>query len=155
MGSVLEDMHEAHKARKLRIQQAAYRDLTATQHSSGIDAPEPFEPPAPPPPIIVNDAKVTGHAFGIVLREVCSHFNVRPEDVLSNRRFNNIAVPRHILTYLLCRLTKYTINQIAPKMDRDPSSIFYGYKKIENNLSLHERDLGVLEPRLKQLLPRW
>jgi len=152
MATILADMHQAHKARQLRIQQAAYRELTAT--SSGIDIVEPVPGPEPEPPIAVIETRVPGYAFNIVMGEICSHFNVRPEDLLSNRRLNNISLPRHIMAYLLCRLTKYNTYQIAPKMNRDPATIFYAFKKIEGDLERYREHLDILEPKLRGLLPR-
>ena len=153
MATTLADMHEAHKARQARIRQAAYRELAAT--SSGIDIVEVIPEPEPEPPTVALKARVAGHAFNIVLREICSHFNVRPEDLLSNRRLNNISLPRHIMVYLLFRLTRYTTHQIAPKMDRDPSTVLYAFRKIEGDLAKHQDHLDILEPKLRALLPQY
>jgi chromosomal replication initiator protein len=129
MGEILDSMNEAHKARQLRIRQAAYKDLTAPRKPRGI-------------------------SFDIILKAVCVHYDVRPEDILSDRRMDGISLPRHMMIYLLCRLTKYTTHQIAPKMGRDQSTIFYAFQKIQNNLNLYQRDVDVLEKQIKELLPK-
>ena len=73
MGTELVNQYESHKARQLRINQAAYRDFSAIK-SRGIE-------------------------FDTILRGVCVHYNARPEDVLSSRRISNISLPRHCLLY--------------------------------------------------------
>jgi hypothetical protein len=154
MGDFLNELHEQHKARQLRIARAAYRDLT-TPPPEPEPEPEPVIEPPPPPVYVQETPRTPGHAFNIVMKEVCEYYNVREQDILSHRKMDNIARPRHIMTYLLCRLTKYTTHQIAPKMRRDPSTVFYGFKKIQQHLDDYRIDLEFLEPRLIELLPAW
>jgi chromosomal replication initiation ATPase DnaA len=145
MGNILATMHDQHKARQLRISRAAFHDITLSSCSAVIHVPvnEPVteEPERKPKGI-----------FDTVLNEVCEYYNVRQEDILSYRQLNHISLPRHIVSYLLCRMTKFTTHQIAPRMNRDPSSIYYAYKHIEQNLEQHKSDLDILEARLKPLL---
>lgn len=143
MATILESMHEAHKARQLRIKQAALRDLTA---------PQP-EPPPPVPGDILEGIKPRGFIFDTVLREICTHFNVRPEDILSTR--HHPVLPRHIMMYLLCTMTKYSTYQVGEKMHRDPTTIKYAIAKVQRLVDNNQVDLEILRSKLRQLLPRW
>ncbi len=128
MVTVLEAQHNEHKARQLRFKQAAHIDYE-------------IEP--------------RGKSYDTVIKEVCRYYQVRPEDILSTRRFQNLARPRHIMMYLLCRMTKYNTNQIGPKVNRHPSTVLYAYNQVLKHLAKHQGDLDILEPRIKQLLPSW
>lgn len=132
---LLADLHEKHKARQARIKAAAIPT-----------------PPAPKPIPTTEIISIPNH-FDIILREFCGYFEIRSEDVLSQRRLNYIADKRQLLAYMVYWLTDYTNPKIAARIQKDPSTVFYAIKKIQNNLPLHRKDIEALEARIKPLLP--
>ena len=135
MSNVLNAIHHQHKVRQQRIKNAAFKRQ-----------PTPRE-------LDIPDREPQG-SFEIVLFEVCKYYHVRPQDILSPRRLNNIALPRHIMVYLLCRMTRYTTHKLAPKMERDPSSVYYAFKSIEAQRERYREALEALEAKLEKLLPK-
>lgn len=143
--SILDDLHEKHKARQARIKAAAFKALT--EGASPIAAP-PQEPVSTIAPLVIPNQ------FEIILTEFCDHFKVRREDIMSARRLNYIATHRQLLIYMMYWLTDYTNYKIGAKINRDPSTVLYAIKKIQSNLPLHRKDIEELEARIKPLLPQ-
>jgi hypothetical protein len=42
---------------------------------------------------------------------------------------------------------------MAPRMDRDPSTVYYAIKKVEADLANYQTEIDEIEARLKPLLP--
>jgi len=133
MGTILASLHEEHKARQLRIKRAALKSLTENSSLEAGQGPE-IETVKQTPP---EKSKKNNSSFDIILNEICRYYNVRQIDILSTRRLNNISGPRHMLAYMMYHMTTMTTHQIAPRMNRDPSTIGYAIKKIK----FHLRDL--------------
>jgi len=146
MGNILASLHQEHKDRQLRISRAALKDVTEPITITSSASLE--KPPAPQ----VIERKITGSTFDIILNEICRYYNVRELDILSQRKLNNIAERRHMLAYMLYRMTGMTSPQIAPKMNRDPSTVGYAIKKIQANLEKYQSDIDALENSIRELL---
>ena len=131
MGEYLDSLHEAHKSRQSRLKRAALKAVT--------------EQPEPEPARYFT-------TFDIILREICTYYNVRKLDILSQRRINNISHPRHMLAYMLYRMTSFTNGQIAKNMQKDISTISYAINKIINHIQSHQSDIDELEIRIGKLL---
>ncbi|HYT42924.1 MAG TPA: helix-turn-helix domain-containing protein [Methylomirabilota bacterium] len=147
MGTILASLHEEHKARRLRIKRAALKSLTDNSSLAGQGPEIEITEQVPP-----EKNKKNHSSFDIVLNEICRYYNVRQIDLLSSRRLNNISGPRHMLAYMMYHMTSLTTHQIAPRMNRDPSTIGYAIKKIQDNLERHQSDIDALEATLKDLL---
>ncbi len=149
MGEYLDSLHEAHKARQNRLKRAALRAVTEALNS--VMEPEPELLPEPPPD---GDAPVVRRltAFDTILNEICTYYNVRKLDVLSQRRMDNVVHARHMLAYMLHRMTSFTNGQIAHNMQKDMSSISYAINKIINHIQSHQSDIDELENRIGKLL---
>jgi len=153
MGEYLDSLHEAHKERQSRLKEAAFRAVTE---------PEPVPAPEPETEVIPEEIPPEEHptdhplkyrtTFEIVLHEICTYYNVRKLDIISPRRLNNICYPRHMLIYMLYKMTTFTNGQIAQNMHRDISSISYAINKIINNIKSHQSDIDELEKRIVELL---
>jgi len=152
MGEYLDSLHEAHKARQSRLKEAAFRSVTE---------PDPIPISEPETDIIeaIEEQIVEEIAtpryrttFEIILREVCTYYNVRKIDIISPRRINNICYSRHMLIYILYKMTTFTNGQIAHNMHRDISSISYAINKIINNIKSHQSDIDELEKRIVEIL---
>ncbi|SRR5258705_7029093 len=158
MGTLLEELHEQHKARQDRIRQAAFRAVM-TEMPPPEPEPEPVhehegEMKEEPVELRVENRPV----FDIIVDEVCAYYNIRREDMLSNRRCVGrtlkISDYRHMLIYMLYLTTKWNSAQIATKVDREPTSIGYALKKIMDNIDQYEEQIIQLRGRIAPLLAR-
>ena len=148
MGEYLDSLHEAHKIRQSRLKEAAFKSVTEPEPAT-IPIPEAEIETIPEEKVIALRYRTT---FDIVLHEICTYYNVRKIDIISLRRLNNICYPRHMLIYMLYRMTTFTNVQIAQNMRRDISTISYAINKIINNIQNHQSDIDKLEKRILELL---
>src|SRR6266576_4605632 len=148
MGEYLDSLHEAHKARQNRLKRAALRAVTEALNS--VMEPKPELLPEPPQN---GEAPVRYFTtFDVIINEICTYYNVRKMDVLSQRRMDNVVHARHMLAYMLHRMTSFTNGQIAHNMQKDMSSISYAINKIINHIQSHQSDIDELENRIGKLL---
>ena len=67
-----------------------------------------------------------------IQKRVCEHFEVKPLDLVSERRARAIARPRQIAMYLAKRLTTRSLPEIGRKFGgRDHSTVIHAVKRIE------------------------
>jgi chromosomal replication initiator protein len=79
---------------------------------------------------------------------VCQHYNVRLNDLLSQRRTKNLAFPRHVAMYLTKELTQLTLTEIGSFFGgRDHSTVLHAINKIK---SLRLTD-GTLRSELERI----
>lgn len=138
---LLEKLHEEHKARRQRIKAAAYT----------------------PPPIEIRKISEIKKdivslklrpSLDIILHELCRYYDVRPEDIISKRRQAKIAEKRQIMVYLANKMTLMTNPQIAERLDRDPTTIWYAIDKINTNMDKYRTDLDKLEDLIRTTFQR-
>ena len=81
-----------------------------------------------------------------IIELVCEHYNVRLNDLLSQRRTKNLAFPRHVAMYLAKELTQLTLTEIGHFFGgRDHSTVLHAINKIKG-LRLKDAELrGELE----------
>jgi chromosomal replication initiator protein len=66
---------------------------------------------------------------------VSSYFNLRVDDLKSQRRTRNVAYPRQIAMYLSRKLTDMSLPKIGEEFGgRDHSTVIHAYEKISENL---------------------
>lgn len=66
---------------------------------------------------------------------VASYFNLRIEDLKSQRRTRNVAYPRQIAMYLSRKLTDMSLPKIGEEFGgRDHTTVIHAYEKISGNL---------------------
>lgn len=102
---------------------------------------------------VTDKLEITGN-FEIILYEVCRYYQVREIDILSLRRQDNLPEKRHILSYMLWRMTTMTNSQIAKKLSRDITSIGYAIKKIKKKTDIYQKDIKNLEDRISVSLKK-
>lgn len=135
---LLETLHEERKARQKRIQEAAYKP----PEPSGIRKISEIKEE-------VTRLKLR-HSLDIILHELCRYYSIRAEDILSSRRQTKIAERRQIFMYLANRLTTMTNPQLAEKLNKDPTTIWHGITKINNNINEYKNDIDKLECLIKE-----
>lgn len=83
-----------------------------------------------------------------VIELVCSHYAVRLNDLLSERRTKNLAFPRHVAMYLTKELTQLTLSEIGAFFGgRDHSTVLHAINKIKSK--------RLKEPELRAELERF
>lgn len=144
MSTLAASLHEQHKARQERIKQAAVSNPEPPRIIHDFSGKEERKKNKPKLKSILT--------FDIILNTVCEYYNVRKIDILSSRRLRNISAQRHMLAYMLYRMTSFTNNQIAPKMNRDPTTVGYAIKKMIDSADKFKEDIEELEKRISVLL---
>ena len=83
---------------------------------------------------------------------VSSYFNLRIEDLKSQRRTRNIAYPRQIAMYLSRKLTDMSLPKIGEEFGgRDHTTVIHAYEKISDNLNNDENLQHTIETLTKKL----
>lgn len=74
-----------------------------------------------------------------VLKIVAEHFNVLPEDIISQKRSKGLVYPRQIVMYLCRTYIDIPLKQIGTFLgNRDHSTVINGCKKIEREFEKNE-----------------
>ena len=88
----------------------------------------------------------------LIIDTVAEHFNISPADIISNKRSNNIAVPRQIAMYLCRQIVDTPYKEIGEYMGkRDHSTVIHGVNKIEDELKTSETLHNTVEIIIKKL----
>ena len=70
---------------------------------------------------------------------IAAYFNLRVEDLKSQRRTRNIAYPRQIAMYLSRKLTDMSLPKIGEEFGgRDHTTVIHAYEKISESLKSDE-----------------
>ena len=83
---------------------------------------------------------------------VSSYFNLRIEDLKSQRRTRNVAYPRQIAMYLSRKLTDMSLPKIGEEFGgRDHTTVIHAYEKISDNLNTDENLQHTIETITRKL----
>ena len=83
---------------------------------------------------------------------VSSYFNLRIEDLKSQRRTRNVAYPRQIAMYLSRKLTDMSLPKIGEEFGgRDHTTVIHPYEKKSDNLNTDENLQHTIETITKKL----
>ncbi len=75
-----------------------------------------------------------------IMDVVCEHLNIKPEDIKSKKRDEEIVRPRQIVMYLCSKYTDYSSTKIGEFLGKDHSTVLHGVQKLEADLE-NETDL--------------
>lgn len=76
-----------------------------------------------------------------ILEIVAEHFSITVSDLLSNKRSNNIAYPRHLCIYLCRELTNSPLAEIGNKIgNRHHTTVLHSITKIEEMLKKNDSE---------------
>lgn len=89
-----------------------------------------------------------------ILEIVADHFEITINDILSKKRNNNIAYPRHICMYLCRDLTGSSLTEIGNKIGaRDHSTVIHSIDFIEDKLNASDpetvQNIDVLKKKIE------
>ncbi|MGL5648003.1 MAG: chromosomal replication initiator protein DnaA [Clostridium sp.] len=83
---------------------------------------------------------------------VASYFNLRIEDLKSQRRTRNVSHPRQIAMYLSRKLTDMSLPKIGEEFGgRDHTTVIHAYEKISDNLTKDESLQHTIEELNKKI----
>lgn len=83
---------------------------------------------------------------------VSSYYNLRVEDLKSQRRTRNIAYPRQIAMYLSRKLTDLSLPKIGEEFGgRDHTTVIHAYEKISGSLKNDESTQNTINDLTKKL----
>ena len=89
-----------------------------------------------------------------IINVVAEHFDITPEDIKSDKRSSKIAFPRQICMYLCNEMTSYKLKAIGQIMGgKDHTTIMYGCKKIEGEITKSESTKNTIELLKKKINP--
>lgn len=83
-----------------------------------------------------DEKRITPEA---VIGEVALKYKVRREDLMSNRRSRDVAVPRQLAIYLTRELTHLSTTRIGDAFGRDHSTIMHACKKTADAMEADEK----------------
>lgn len=101
--------------------------------------------------IHVATPTIKGTPISDVVKLVAAEFGIQPKDIIGHRRHHTVSVPRHIVNWLAYKHSRMSLPAIGRHLDRDHTTILYGFEKTEarasNDPAFFDR-LKVLEARL-------
>lgn len=87
-----------------------------------------------------------------ILQKVASYFNVKVKDLCSQRRLQQIVLPRQVAMYLIKKYTDVPLVEIGRRFGgKDHSTVIYGIRKVEQKLEKDPLFRSMVEELEKQL----
>lgn len=86
-----------------------------------------------------------------ILDVVCEHLNVKPEDIKSKKRNEEIVVPRQIVMYLCSEYTDYSSTKIGEFLGKDHSTVLHGVQKLKDDIDNDDILKGKVDIIIKKL----
>ena len=87
-----------------------------------------------------------------IIQVVADHYNIRPEDIKSQKRTREIVLPRQICMYLIRVMNDISLSEVGEALGkRDHSTIIHGYEKILKEMSENkdlDREIEILKKKL-------
>ena len=100
--------------------------------------------------ILVKNTKVLTST--LIIQVVCKFFNIKVNDILSEKRSNNVAYPRQIAMYLCRELLNMTFPNIGKDFGgRDHSTVLHAYSKISDEYEKNEETRALIDDIKKSL----
>ena len=101
---------------------------------------------------IISKKQGKNITINIIQDIVSSYFNLRLEDLKSQRRTRNIAYPRQIAMYLSRKLTDMSLPKIGEEFGgRDHTTVIHAYEKISDKLTSDESLQQTIDDITKKL----
>ncbi|MCL5038183.1 MAG: chromosomal replication initiator protein DnaA [Chloroflexi bacterium] len=69
-----------------------------------------------------------------IIEKVASYFDIKTEEIMSDRRDRRFAYPRQIAMFLSREITNLSYPDLAKKFRRDHTTVLHAYEKISTNL---------------------
>lgn len=103
---------------------------------------------------IIDPNKINEITPNIIIQVVSEQFNIRSEDIISQKRNAEIVVPRHIIMYLCRKLADMSYHSIATLLNRkDHTTVLHACEKMEDELKLNKELKAKVDMIEKKLNP--
>ena len=90
----------------------------------------------------------------LIIKIVAEHFGVSVNDLVSNKRNQDIVYPRQICMYLCRNLTDVALSLIGKKLgNRDHTTVIHGCDKIQKELNENDKTKADIEILKKKIIP--
>lgn len=90
----------------------------------------------------------------LIIDIVAEHFNIKSEDILSQKRSANIVYPRQIAMYLCRQMTTNTVQSLGKAFgNRDHTTILHGADKINKMVISDENTKSTIDILIKKINP--
>lgn len=101
---------------------------------------------------IISNKQNKNITVDVIQDVVASYFNLRIEDLKSQRRTRNVAYPRQIAMYLSRKLTDMSLPKIGDEFGgRDHTTVIHAYEKISDSLNTDESLQNTINDITKKL----
>lgn len=101
---------------------------------------------------IISKKQGKNITISIIQDLVATYFNLRVEELKSQRRTRNVAYPRQIAMYLSRKLTDMSLPKIGEEFGgRDHTTVIHAYEKISDKLNSDESLQHTIEDLTKKL----
>lgn len=93
-----------------------------------------------------------GQKINVIESEVCSHFGISRQELLSRRRFNPLAEARGTVFSLIYGILNTSQEFIAEKYGYDRTSVLYmihTYRKTDTTKKLFDKTRGIIMGKTK------
>ena len=90
----------------------------------------------------------------LIIDIVAEHFNIKSEDILSQKRSADIVYPRQIAMYLCSQMTTNTVQSLGKAFgNRDHTTILHGADKINKMVISDENTKSTIDILIKKINP--
>ena len=86
-----------------------------------------------------------------IMDVVCEHLNIKPEEIKSKKRNEEIVIPRQIVMYLCSKYTDCSSTKIGEFLGKDHSTVLHGVSKMEADLQNDENIKNEVDIIIKKL----
>lgn len=87
------------------------------------------------------DSAYSGPSIKQIVEQVARYYGIEASAIMGKDR--NAAVPRKVATFLIRKLTNYSLNDIAKELGRDQSMVLYALRKIDRDLQTGNDELKI------------
>ncbi len=88
----------------------------------------------------------------LIQRKVADYFEIRPSEMTSKRRSQNVVFPRHIAIYLSRELTGLSLPEIGEQFGgRDHTTILHAYEKIKKDIKKDLKQKSLVDKLLDEI----
>ncbi len=100
--------------------------------------------------ILVKNTKIL--TSKLIMQVVCKFFNIKVNDIVSDKRSNNVAYPRQIAMYLCREVANMSFPSIGKDFGgRDHSTVLHAYSKIKDEYENNSETKDLIEDIKKAL----
>ncbi|WP_426350966.1 chromosomal replication initiator protein DnaA [Alloiococcus sp. CFN-8] len=101
---------------------------------------------------IISNKQTKAITIDIIQEVVANFYNLRLEELKSQRRTRNVAFPRQIAMYLARKLTDLSLPKIGEEFGgRDHTTVIHAYEKISEEIKTNEALENVIKDLTKKL----